>query len=75
MKKPWNERTELVTTPPWWFFDRAALENASNQQATLLMDTKFCFAVKFPFHSSSIQLEELDIPDYYNNLHKLLKKV
>jgi len=55
--------------------ERAALENASNQQATLLMDTKFCFAVKFPFHSSSIQLEELDIPDYYNNLHKLLKKV
>ena len=20
VKKPWNERTELVTTPPWWFF-------------------------------------------------------
>jgi len=53
--------------------DRAALENA--HQATLLMDTKFCFAVKFPFHPSSIQLEELEIPEFYNNLHKLLKKV
>ena len=53
--------------------ERAATENAA--QATLLMDTKFCFAVKFPFHSSNVQLEDLDIPDYYNNLHKLLKKV
>ena len=53
--------------------ERAAVENA--EQTTLLMDTKFCFAIKFPFHPSSIQLEELDIPDFYNNLHKLLKKV
>ena len=51
--------------------ERAAVE----PQATLLMDTKFCFAVKFPFHPSAIQLEELEIPDFYNNLHKLLKKV
>lgn len=44
-------------------------------QTTLLMDTKFSFAVRFPFNPSTIQLEELEIPELYNNLHSLLKKV
>jgi len=52
---------------------RAAQEN--EQQVTLLMDTNFCYAVKFPFYPSSIQLEELEIPEFYNGLHSVLKKV
>ena len=44
-------------------------------QVTLLMDTNFCYAVKFPFYPSSIQLEELEIPEFYNGLHSVLKKV
>ena len=44
-------------------------------QVTLLMDTNFCYAVKFPFYPSSIQLEELEIPEFYNNLQTVLKKV
>ena len=39
------------------------------------MDTKFSFAVTFPFNPSTIQLEELEIPEFYNNLHLLLKKI
>merc|ERR1712061_25378 len=53
--------------------DRATLEN--EQQVTLLMDTNFCYAVKFPFYPSSIQLEELEIPEFYNGLQTVLKKV
>ena len=49
--------------------------DSSSSQVTLLMDTKFSFAVRFPFNPSTIQLEELEIPEFYNNLHKLLKKV
>ncbi len=44
-------------------------------QVTLLMDTKFSYAVRFPFNPSNIQLEELEIPEFYNSLQKLLKKV
>eukprot|EP00094_Tigriopus_californicus_P007483 TCALIF_07205-PA protein Name:"Similar to MYO5A Unconventional myosin-Va (Gallus gallus)" AED:0.07 eAED:0.07 QI:0/0/0/0.83/1/1/12/0/1517 len=47
----------------------------SQQATTLLMDTKFSFAVRFPFNPSRIQLEELEIPETYNNLHTMLKKV
>lgn len=39
------------------------------------MDTKFSFAVRFPFNPSNIQLEELEIPDFYNNLYNMVKKV
>lgn len=39
------------------------------------MDTKFTFAVKFPFYPSTIQLEELEIPEFYNNLQAMLKKI
>ncbi len=53
--------------------DRASKENAEG--VTLLMDTKFQFAVKFPFCPSTIQLEELDIPEFYNNLHSMVKKL
>jgi hypothetical protein len=39
------------------------------------MDTKFSYAVTFPFNPSTIQLEELDIPEVFNNLGTLLKKI
>jgi len=39
------------------------------------MDTKFSYAVRFPFNPSTIQLEELEVPDFYNGLAKMLKKV
>jgi hypothetical protein len=39
------------------------------------MDTKFSYAVTFPFNPSTIQLEELDIPDGMNGLGELLKKI
>ena len=50
------------------------MEEAKNQ-VTLLMDTKFSFAVRFPFNPSTIQLEELEIPEIYNSLHAMLKKL
>ncbi len=53
--------------------DRAAKEN--EQGVTLLMDHKFQFAVKFPFCPSTIQLEELDIPECYNNLPNLVTRM
>lgn len=46
-----------------------------SSQATLLMDPKFLFAVRFPFNPSTIQLEELEIPEAFNNLHNILKKL
>jgi hypothetical protein len=39
------------------------------------MDTKFSYAVTFPFNPSTIQLEDLDIPEVFNNLGTLLKKI
>lgn len=32
------------------------------QDAPLLMDTKFVFPVRFPFNPSNIRLEDIDIP-------------
>jgi myosin-5 len=37
-----------------------AMEEAKNQ-VTLLMDTKFSFAVRFPFNPSSINFAELEV--------------
>ena len=51
--------------------DRAATEN--NQE--LLMPSRLNGAIKFPFCPSNIQLEELDIPEFYNGLHSYLKKM
>merc|ERR1712223_899902 len=51
-----------------------AMEEAKNQ-VTLLLDTKFSFAVRFPFNPSNINLAELEIPDLYNNLPTLVRKV
>merc|ERR1712045_116754 len=44
-------------------------------QVTLLMDTKFSFAVRFPFNPSNINLAELVIPDLYTNLNSMIRKV
>jgi len=51
-----------------------AMEEAKNQ-VTLLMDTKFSFAVRFPFNPSNINFAELEVPDLYNNLPSLVRKV
>ena len=44
-------------------------------QVTLLMDTKFSFAVRFPFNPSNINLAELLIPDQYTGIQNLVRKV
>ena len=51
-----------------------SMEEAKNQ-VTLLMDTKFSFAVRFPFNPSNINLAELEIPDLYANLNSMIRKV
>merc|ERR1712029_542149 len=51
-----------------------SMEEAKNQ-VTLLMDTKFSFAVRFPFNPSNINLPELEIPDLYNSLNSMIRKV
>ena len=50
------------------------MEEAKNQ-APLLMDAKFSFAVKFPFNPSKIHFDELDIPSLYTSLPNLVRKV
>ena len=50
------------------------MEEAKNQ-APLLMDAKFSFAVKFPFNPSKIHFDELDIPTLYTNLPNLVRKI
>ncbi|XP_049955340.1 unconventional myosin-Va-like [Schistocerca serialis cubense] len=42
-------------------------------QATLLMDTKFMFPVRFPFNPSKIKLEDIEVPEVLNL--PMLKKV
>jgi myosin-5 len=51
-----------------------AMEEQRNQ-ITLLMDSKFSFAVKFPFSPSNIHLDELDIPEQYAGLDEFARKV
>ena len=51
--------------------DKAATENSQE----LLMPQRSRVAIKFPFCPSNIQLEELDIPEFYNGLTSLLKKM
>ena len=51
-----------------------SMEEAKNQ-VSLFMDTKFSFAVRFPFNPSNINLAELDIPDIYTNLNSMIRKV
>ena len=43
----------------------------AKQQVTLLMDTKFNFAVRFPFNPSNINFAELEVTIYttYTTLH------
>jgi hypothetical protein len=50
------------------------MEEAKNQ-VTLLMDVKYCFAVKFPFTPSKIHLDELEIPASYTNLNQFVRKI
>ncbi|CAG7709106.1 unnamed protein product [Allacma fusca] len=40
----------------------------------LLMDTKYSFAVKFPFNPSNIRLEDIEIPEAFNINH-LVKRL
>lgn len=51
--------------------DRAATEN--NQE--LLMPSRISTAIKFPFCASNIALEELEIPEFYNGLNAMLRKM
>lgn len=51
--------------------ERAASENSQE----LLMPPKLVAALKFPFCPSNIQLEELELPEFYNGLPSLLKKI
>ena len=51
-----------------------AMEEQRNQ-ITLLMDSKFSFAVRFPFSPSNIHLDELDIPEQYAGLEEFVRKV
>jgi len=51
-----------------------SVDEAKNQ-VTLLMDTKFSFAVRFPFSPSNIHFEELEMPDQYSGLAQLVRKV
>ena len=39
------------------------------------MPQRLSVAIKFPFCPSNIQLEELDIPEFYNGLNSILKKM
>ena len=39
------------------------------------MDTKFSFAVRFPFNPSNINLAELLIPEQYTGIQNLVRKV
>ena len=41
------------------------MEEAKNQ-VTLLMDTKFSFAVRFPFNPSNINFAELEVGLVFN---------
>ncbi|XP_021923468.1 unconventional myosin-Va [Zootermopsis nevadensis] len=45
----------------------------SQEQAALLMETKFSFPVRFPFNPSNIRLEDIEIPECLNL--PMLKKV
>ena len=54
-----------------FFFCRAATENSQE----LLMPQRLSVAIKFPFCPSNIQMEELDIPEFYNGLNSILKKM
>ncbi|CAG2061126.1 unnamed protein product, partial [Timema podura] len=38
----------------------------SQEQSTLLMDTKFSFPVRFPFNPSKIRLEDIEVPEVLN---------
>ncbi|XP_046985920.1 unconventional myosin-Va-like [Schistocerca americana] len=48
-------------------------DKLSMLQATLLMDTKFMFPVRFPFNPSKIHLEDIEVPEVLNL--PMLKKV
>ena len=75
---PADEFEERVT-PAFVRKMQAKLQERAQQemeeQATLLLNTKFSFTVRFPFNPSTIHLEELEIPKIYNGLHSKLKKL
>jgi len=47
----------------------------AKSQVTLLMDTKFSFAVRFPFNPSKICFSEIQIPEQYSGMTSLVRKV
>ena len=51
--------------------ERAQKEN--NQE--LLMPARLNWVIKFPFCASNIALEEVEIPDIYNGLNAMLRKM
>ena len=51
--------------------ERAQKEN--NQE--LLMPARLNGVIKFPFCASNIALEEVEIPDIYNGLNAMLRKM
>ena len=75
---PQNDFDERVM-PQFMHLIQAKLKERQDkerdQQLTFLMDIKFTYAIKFPFRPSRIELEELEVPEIYNNLHKLLTRV
>jgi len=48
-------------------------QNENNQE--LLMPSRMNGAIKFPFCASNIALEEVEIPDVYNGLNAMLRKM
>ena len=42
-------------------------------QDNLLLDPKHQFVVAFPFTRSEVELEDIKVPESYNNLHLLIK--
>ena len=73
---PTDDFDERVT-PAFMRKINACLESrAMGEKPTeLLMPARMQGAVKFPFCPSNIQLEEVDIPEFYNGLQSLLKKI
>ncbi|KAG8180737.1 hypothetical protein JTE90_004694 [Oedothorax gibbosus] len=55
--------------------ERAGTEEAAAAGGGLLMDSKFAFAIRFPFNPSNIRLEDIVLPEALAPLHHVLRKV
>jgi len=54
--------------------DEIQKQMGEGKTSHLLMDTKYSFAVKFPFNPSSIHLESIEVPQSFG-VGDLLKKL